>query len=226
MIRSPWCATGGVRYDDYDEFDAETTWKTGLEFNVIPSLKLRGTYSTVFRAPTILDLFSGLVDSFPTYADPCIPAVGSRCRPDARRSAYRPMGSCWREWAAIPNSSRRRVIRSRRASSGRRSLRSGNFSATLDYWDIQIEEGISSLGVQFILDDCYIRQVAASCALVTREPNYEVDTVHGFAPERCRAGCHGRRRGVPLQLRHLDRPVGGGNPVFAPAGTDESAVPG
>ncbi|MGH9896536.1 MAG: TonB-dependent receptor domain-containing protein, partial [bacterium] len=73
--------TGGVRYDDYDEFDAEVTWKAGVEFNVIESLKLRGTYSTVFRAPTISDLFSGLVDSFPTYNDPCIPGVGQTLPP-------------------------------------------------------------------------------------------------------------------------------------------------
>ena len=73
--------TGGVRYDDYDEFDAETTWKAGLEFNVIESVKLRGTYSTVFRAPTISDLYSGQLDSFPTYDGSVHSAAGLTPRP-------------------------------------------------------------------------------------------------------------------------------------------------
>jgi outer membrane receptor protein involved in Fe transport len=49
-------------------------------------------------------------------------------------------------------------------------LQSGNLSVTLDYWQVEIEDAISSLGIQFILDDCYLNNNAASCALVTRRP--------------------------------------------------------
>jgi outer membrane receptor protein involved in Fe transport len=169
--------TGGVRYDDYDEFDSEVTWKTGLEFNVIPSLKLRGTYSTVFRAPTISDLYSGLVDSFPTYADPCIPPAGSPLPPGCAQLGVQ---TDFQLLARVGGNPALQPETGDTFTAGivwTPQLPSGNFSATLDYWDIHIEDGISSLGVQFILEDCYVRQVAASCALITREPNYEVDTV-------------------------------------------------
>jgi outer membrane receptor protein involved in Fe transport len=169
--------TGGVRYDDYDEFDAETTWKAGVEFNVIESLKLRGTYSTVFRAPTITDLYSGLVDSFPTYSDPCIPAAGEPLPPGCEQVGVQLDQQLLARVGGNPNLVPETGDTFTAGIVWTPQLGSGNFSATLDYWDIQIEDGISSLGVQFILDDCYIRQNPESCALVRRTPNYDIDFV-------------------------------------------------
>ena len=63
--------TAGVRYDNWNVFDNDTTWQAGIEFQAIESLKLRATAGTIFRAPTISDLFGGIVDSFPTFSDPC-----------------------------------------------------------------------------------------------------------------------------------------------------------
>jgi outer membrane receptor protein involved in Fe transport len=65
---------GGLRYDDWDQFGSGTTYQFGIELSLLDDLKLRTTYGTVFRAPTINDLFGGVVDSFPTYNDPCDPA--------------------------------------------------------------------------------------------------------------------------------------------------------
>jgi hypothetical protein len=56
----------------------------------------------------------------------------------------------------------------------------GDFSLTVDYWNIAIEDGISSLGVQFILDDCYVNQSPESCALVFRNPDYSINHVNDF----------------------------------------------
>ena len=42
---------GGLRYDDWDAFDGDTTYQLGIEFQAIDSVKLRATYGTVFRAP-------------------------------------------------------------------------------------------------------------------------------------------------------------------------------
>lgn len=169
--------TAGARYDDYDEFDAEETWKVGFEFHAIPSLKFRGTYGTVFRAPTISDLFSGQVDSFPTYSDPCIPGVGQTLPPGCAQVGVQLdsqlLARVGGNELLIPETGDTFTA----GVVWTPELASGNFSATLDYWDIQIEDGISSLGVQFILDDCYIRQNPASCALITRTVDYDIDFV-------------------------------------------------
>ena len=69
-----------MRYDDYDAFSGKTTWQFGVEFQALDQLKLRGTAGSVFRAPTISELFGGVVDSFPTYSDPCV-TTGSESLP-------------------------------------------------------------------------------------------------------------------------------------------------
>jgi outer membrane receptor protein involved in Fe transport len=169
--------TAGARYDDYDEFDGEATWKFGVEFDVIPTVKLRGTYSTVFRAPTISDLFSGQVDSFPTYSDPCIPGAGTPLPPGCAQVGVQLDSQLLARVGGNPLLVPETGDTFTAGVVWTPELAGGNFSATLDYWDIQIEDGVSSLGVQFILDDCYIRQNAASCALITRTPDYDIDFV-------------------------------------------------
>jgi len=52
---------------------------------------------------------------------------------------------------------------------GIRHLVTTDFTVIADYWKISLEEGISSLGVQFTLDDCYIAGNDAACALITRK---------------------------------------------------------
>lgn len=169
--------TAGARVDDYDEFSSEATWKVGVEFNVMPTVKLRGTYGTVFRAPTISDLFSGQVDSFPTYSDPCIPAVGQPLPPGCAQVGVQLDQQLLARVGGNPLLEPETGDTFTVGAVWTPDLASGSFSATLDYWDIQIEDGISSLGVQFILDDCYIRQNAASCSLITRTANYDIDFV-------------------------------------------------
>ena len=72
---------GGLRYDDWNAFDGDWTWQLGLEFQALDSLKLRGTAGTVFRVPTILDLYRGQYDDFPTANDPCVPRGGEPIAP-------------------------------------------------------------------------------------------------------------------------------------------------
>ena len=119
------------------------------------SLKLRGTAGTVFRAPTISELFGGVVDSFPTYSDPCV-TTGSEALPPG----------CAQEGVQTDNQVRAAV-------GGNPDLEpeTGNtytaglvwtpqwgdhgLTATVDWWKIKLDDAISSLGVQYTLDDCY-----------------------------------------------------------------------
>jgi hypothetical protein len=48
---------------------------------------------------------------------------------------------------------------------------------TLDYWQVDIEDGISSLGVQQTLDSCYKDQNPDACALITRNPDYSINQI-------------------------------------------------
>ena len=61
----------GVRYSDYDKFGNETTGDFKLEYRPIQDLLIRGTYSQIFRVPTITDIAASPVNSSVTFTDPC-----------------------------------------------------------------------------------------------------------------------------------------------------------
>jgi outer membrane receptor protein involved in Fe transport len=61
----------GASYADYSNFGDTTNWKVGLEWRPFSELLVRGTYATVFRAPSIDDLFSANGESADTFQDPC-----------------------------------------------------------------------------------------------------------------------------------------------------------
>ncbi|WP_027079896.1 TonB-dependent receptor [Luteimonas mephitis] len=60
-----------VRYSDYDLFGGDTNYKVGLDWQVVPSLKLRANYSTAFRIPNVPELFGGVSEGGLTTTDPC-----------------------------------------------------------------------------------------------------------------------------------------------------------
>jgi outer membrane receptor protein involved in Fe transport len=165
----------GVRWDDYNAFDAETTWSLGVEFRPIRDVKLRATYGTVFRAPTIYDLYGGIVDDFPTYNDPCIPAAGQPLPAGCAQVGVQLDSQLLAHVGGNPDLKPETGDTLTAGLVWTPQFVKGDLSFTLDYWQIKIEDGISSLGVQYILDDCYINQSASSCALVFRASDYSID---------------------------------------------------
>jgi iron complex outermembrane recepter protein len=167
----------GVRYDDWNAFGNDTTYQLGAEFSPTDTLKLRTTYGTVFRAPTINDLFGGQVDSFPTYDDPCVPPVGGALPPGCAQVGVQDDSQVLARVGGNPflepetgDTFTAGVVWSPEFGDHR-------YTFIADYWSINLDEGISTLGVQFTLDECYIEQNASACALITRGSNYAVTQI-------------------------------------------------
>jgi iron complex outermembrane recepter protein len=60
------------RYDKYDTFGSAKTWKAGLEWTPLESVRFRGAYSTGFRAPSVSELFAGQgISDITGNGDPC-----------------------------------------------------------------------------------------------------------------------------------------------------------
>lgn len=186
---------GSVRYDSYTDFDSEVTYAGGVEFQAMDNLKLRATYGTVFRTPTITDLFGGQIDSFPTYTDPCATAP---LPPGCAQAIVQVDAQLLARVGGNPLLQPETGDTLTAGLVWTPQVGSGNFSATVDYWQINIDEGISSLGVQFILDDCYRNQNAASCALVTRRADYSVATVINGSLNVSEQGA----QGIDTELRY------------------------
>lgn len=62
---------GAARYSNYSLFGSKSTFKVGLDWQVIPQLKLRANKSTAFRVPTVPELFGGVSEGNLTTTDPC-----------------------------------------------------------------------------------------------------------------------------------------------------------
>jgi outer membrane receptor protein involved in Fe transport len=156
---------GGLRYDDYDAFSGDTTWQLGVEFQAIESLKFRGTAGTVFRAPTITELYGGVVDSFPTYLDPCVTQpLPPGCSGPGVQLDSQVKAAVGGNPGLVPETGETYTA----GLVWTPQFGDHSFTATVDYWQIELEDAISSLGVQFTLDSCYNDLNEQACSLITR----------------------------------------------------------
>jgi len=56
--------TAGLRHDDHETFGEKTTYRVGAVYQTSPSVSLKASYGTGFRAPSLNELF------YPFYGDP------------------------------------------------------------------------------------------------------------------------------------------------------------
>ncbi len=61
----------GVRESEYSLFGNTNRWQFKLEYRPIKDLLLRGTYSQIFRAPSVADISNAPKANAPTLNDPC-----------------------------------------------------------------------------------------------------------------------------------------------------------
>ena len=62
---------GGARWSKYSTVGTIFTWKLGGEWRPFEDLKIRGLFQRAVRAPNVSELFAGVAQGFPSYADPC-----------------------------------------------------------------------------------------------------------------------------------------------------------
>ena len=167
---------GGARWDDYNLFGDDTTWQVGVEFTALDSLKFRGTAGTAFRAPTIAELFDGLGRSAPSYYDPCdasdyasnLGGNGTNTAPGCAQVANR---TDTQTTSLIGGNSDLIPETADTFTAGfvfTPEFGGNDLSLTVDWWRIEMDKAISSYGVQYILNECYVSGAADQCALITR----------------------------------------------------------
>ena len=122
----------------------------------------------MFRAPTISELYGGVVDSFPTYTDPCVVDVPTP--PGCNNPPYVQGDSQVRSAIGgnpdlIPETGDTYTL----GVVWSPEFGDHAFTATVDYWSIDLDDGISSLGVSYTLDACYYDLNPQACALITRD---------------------------------------------------------
>ncbi|MGF1549679.1 MAG: TonB-dependent receptor domain-containing protein [Sphingomonadaceae bacterium] len=182
--------SGAARVADYSTVGTVYSYSAGAEWAPIQAIKFRGTYARAVRAPNIGELFTGPSQTFPPgLSDPCAGigasgggALGDRCRAEpgvARNIAAN--GVFTLNQADIQGisgfNSGNPDLEEETADTFTAGVvvapRSGffrDFSLTVDYFNIVIDDAIVPPPRQFILDQCYREGVQEFCDLITRRP--------------------------------------------------------
>lgn len=181
---------GSARVFDYDSYGSDTVWKAGLNWQVIPSVRIRGTQGTSYRAPALYELFIGNLTAFQiqTAIDPCIDwgnssnaNIRANCAAEGIPANYTGLGG---SSALVVTGGGAGVLDAE--TSEARTL--GfiwtpdflDLSIAIDYFDIEINDQVAQLGPLAILRGCYGAPVYpnAFCDLFERNGNTTVDAYH------------------------------------------------
>lgn len=149
--------TGAVRYTDYSTSGSVATWKAGLDWAVNDFLRLRATRSRDIRAPNITELFSTSVFGQNTLRDP--KTGGSYFMPTitSGNTALKPE-------------------KADTLTAGIVLTPGTHLRLAVDYFDIKINDAISTLAFQSILDRCQTGETVL-CSQIVRNSSDVVTSV-------------------------------------------------
>jgi iron complex outermembrane recepter protein len=206
---------GAARYSKYSNAVGDVfTWAAGAQWEPVSGLTFRGNYQKAIRGPNVNELFGGQTVSFDGAIDPCSAEGGFV---ESLRAA------------CIANGVPAAVVGTNSYLSGSTSypaLQGGNpnlqeeeaktwtlgaafvpsffeqLSLTVDYYNIEIDNAIGTVGAQNIVDACLRFNNDAYCDLIERSPTGEfqrfVDLNFNAAALKTEGVDIGARLNVPL----------------------------
>ncbi len=193
------------RYSDYDRSGGVSTYKADLDWKVVSWLRLRGGYQRAIRAPNVGELFTASTGVYPTIGsatqgagDPC--DIRSVYRTGANASAVQALCLAQGVPNAVINSYQTNVTQVAAYQSGNTNLTPekadtytiggvftphvaspwlSGLSASVDYYNIKINNAIAYIPVTLSLSKCFngdgsnptYSQSNYYCSLIGRDPN-------------------------------------------------------
>jgi iron complex outermembrane receptor protein len=162
------------RYSDYSlGFDADT-WSTGIAWSPIEMLKVRASLSRSVRAPNISELFQPQTIGLWSGTDACAGATPTLTEAQCARTGV-PAGS----YGAVAPSPADQYNGKFGGNPGLDPETSDSMTvgfvlntefgltASVDYWNIQVEDAVSTVGAEFIIDSCATGNDSL-CGLINR----------------------------------------------------------
>jgi outer membrane receptor protein involved in Fe transport len=153
---------GAVRYSDYNLFGDNWTYKLGLDWTVMEGLRLRATYGTGFRIPSVPELFGGVAEGNLTTTDPCSryststnATLVANCQASGVPAGYVQLGNS--VLTTVGGNQNLQPEKSENLTLGvvfQPTFVPG-LSVTVDYFDIQIDDAIRNIPGSTKLAVCY-----------------------------------------------------------------------
>jgi iron complex outermembrane receptor protein len=151
---------GAVRRTDYSTSGGVTTWKVGLNYEPIADLRVRGTVSRDIRAPNVNELFSGQNQSISPLIDPITNTQRSVVQLTGGNPDLTPERALSYTFGAVYD-----------------PYWAPGLRMSVDYYSIDLEDAISALTPQQVVDGCYRLGQQSLCNQLTRDSAGALATV-------------------------------------------------
>ena len=190
---------GAYRASDYALGGKTDTWKVGLDYAPVSDIRFRASYQSATRAPNVIDLFTAQgFNLFDVDSDPCDATVPEGYAGDAACIGSNP-------WQVTPEQANSGFLSS--PAGQYNFLQGGNtaltpedsetwtygfvftpsflpgFNLSVDYFDIEITNLISSIGAANTLNACYFAGLQQACELIDRNANGNFWSGDGFVSD-------------------------------------------
>ena len=198
-----------VRYTEYKSYGSDITYKIAGEWEFFRGFGIRGSYGTSYRAPALAEQYLGATSGFIGAAnDPCDADNFPRANGQPNPGAYSPAqqqraANCASIGIDVATFQQNNGITSFTrggAETGLSAETSRNWSVgavvqprissttslalAVDYFDIKVSNGVSSLGGTTILNRCYndpdFNPAEGFCRFVTRDANNILTVTSGY----------------------------------------------
>jgi len=161
--------TASGRYTDVDSYGSGETYKVGLNWAITPSLRLRASQGTSFRAPALFELFLADQTSFAGQRsiDPChnwgarlaAGEISQRIADNCAADGLPPNFIAAPISATVITGGGFGVLKAETSTSQTVGLvwRPGftDLAVSVDYFDIEVKDEVDQLGAQQIVFNCY-----------------------------------------------------------------------
>ena len=176
----------GDRYSQIQTFGNTNNVKVALEWKPINDLLLRGTVEQVFRAPSLSELYSANSDAPNLHSDPCTGYTGAPAgSPLAQACQFVPTNGSFTNDFVQSQTQASAVQQGSRVAGFPVKPENGKtfdlglvyspsfapgLSTTLDFWHVALNNTITSVGLQSLLNLCAAGQ-AVYCPYIHRTPS-------------------------------------------------------
>lgn len=201
----------GYRYSDYDTSGGEDTYKIGFQYSPVAGARLRASFNRAIRSPSIVELYNPpLVGQIGIGADPCAPTIDANFNlVPATATLAQCLNTVSPDQAAAFTAAYGNGGTTNQIGQGTSSqlaqLQGGNvnispetadtysvgltitpelvpqFTASIDYFNIELDEGVGSLPAGPILN-CPFNADPVFCSQQDRRPNNNF-TLNGASVE-------------------------------------------
>jgi iron complex outermembrane recepter protein len=185
-----------ARYTHYDSYGGQETYKVAANWEPIRGFGFRASYGTSYRAPALFEQFLGATSGFvASSSDPCDDYANKTNATIKANCAAIGLPADFTQKSSI------KALTGGGASSGLAAETSKNFSAgmvfnpvlpekfgtlsvALDYFSIQVDNGVARLSTAAILNLCYSNASfnvnEGYCRLVHRDANFNLTVDNNY----------------------------------------------